>query len=723
MDDVTRREAELTSFVRGPDGMMRARAEELRVAFRAACVVLLFADPPRAEGSGVEFRMWKQTAHVPINYLRGRLRRLRKPRKKKARGEGRAAEREYAQLEATLVEFVCSCSKFYTALLERLQSDARAAERRRSMHRCLLFLGDLARYRELCSGAGAARSKSARVWADADRYYRLSLVHAPMSGHPHNQLAVLASYCELHVVVVYRYVRALCAAEPFSTAGGNLVTLFQKRAAAPAAALVAEAKPVQVLYSEFVRYHGLLFLAHSEPRAAASPAEAALRESERRQRVEALIRMHATVCSRLLDGLRVDGVSGAMLIKLVVVNVYSVAAALRPELRHVDVRGEDSATMLPGLLSTADARDASAAAHVEELSAMAGAIAFGVAAVIAQEAVRRIGDDAGAVTSTSSLGMMAPLAIFCDWLRAHRNNRFFGEGARLSASSVPHSICTAARDGWKRASISLVDALRSVPGLVDAAGVLRAPHSASLSARESTQPLKETVEMRGFLPLERVAPAIEPNATPASGLRGAATRFLKIRLAVELTAAGVGSSESDASSATPAAVVVASACGAMDDDEEEGGGAEADGETILFHAGSRSRQVAASRALRAPLAPAAAPAATPAATPFAPMFTASSAAAGVPATYDEHPSAAAAAAASAASWSAYEAPSTASVFGAPLWSPAPKTHMWGGESAAVAAAPWGFDLPGLPDPKTFREESRSSAVGSKNPFLFHPKHT
>ena len=718
MTEVSRCDAELASFVRGTSGMMRARAEELRVALRAACVVQLFADPVGAKD--VEFRMWKQTAHVPINYLRGRLRRLRKPRKKKARGEGRAAKSEYKQLKATLLEFVSSCSKFYAALLARLESDARAAQRRGSIHRCLLFLGDLARYRELYTGTGDARSKPHGVWAEADRCYRHSLVHAPMSGHPHNQLAVLASYREFHVVVVYRYVRALCAAEPFPTAGGNLVSLFQKHAAAPAAAAAAEATPVQLLYSEFVRYHGLLFLAHSEPRAAASPAEAARRGLTRRQRVDALESMHKKICSLLENGIREgtpNKVGDAALFKLVVINVYSIAAALRPELRHVDARGEDSAAMLPGLLSTADASDASAVAHAGDLSAMAGAIAFDVAAVIAEEAARCIRADAALVTSAPWLGLMAPLAVFCDWLRAHRNNRFFGEGARHSpSSSVPQDMCAAALNKWKRASVSLVDALRSVPGLVEAAGVLRAPHSASLSVRESTQPLKETVDMRGFLPLERVAPAIEPNATPLpTGLRSVATRFLKIRVAVELAAAGIGRCESDASSASPAAVVVASACGAMND-EEEGDGDEADGETILFHAGSKSRQVAASPALRAPFASAPAPAATSAAAPFAAMFTAPPVAAGASATYEERSAGAAAATASAASWSAYEVPSTASVFGAPLWSPTPEGSMWGGESAAVAAAPWGFDMPGLPDPKTFREESRSGAVGS-NPFL------
>jgi len=67
---------------------------------------------------------------------------------------------------------------------------------RQSIHRCLVFLGDLARYRELHS------QKARKNFSVAEGYYYRALAVMPENGNPHNQLAVLATYIEAETIAV-----------------------------------------------------------------------------------------------------------------------------------------------------------------------------------------------------------------------------------------------------------------------------------------------------------------------------------------------------------------------------------------------------------------------------------------------------------------------------------------------------------------------------------------
>ncbi|KAG2642275.1 hypothetical protein PVAP13_2KG198100 [Panicum virgatum] len=93
-----------------------------------------------------------------------------------------------------------------------------------SCHRCLIYLGDLARYKSL-HGDGDSAS---REYAAASSYYMEAASIYPSSGNPHHQLAILASYSGNEVVAVYRYFRSLAADTPFTTARDNLIILFEK---------------------------------------------------------------------------------------------------------------------------------------------------------------------------------------------------------------------------------------------------------------------------------------------------------------------------------------------------------------------------------------------------------------------------------------------------------------------------------------------------------------
>ncbi|XP_017606748.1 nonsense-mediated mRNA decay factor SMG7-like isoform X1 [Gossypium arboreum] len=94
-----------------------------------------------------------------------------------------------------------------------------------SCHRCLIYLGDLARYKGLY---GDGDSKS-REYAAASSYYLQAASIWPSSGNPHHQLAILASYSGDELVAIYWYFRSLAVDNPFSTARDNLIVAFEKR--------------------------------------------------------------------------------------------------------------------------------------------------------------------------------------------------------------------------------------------------------------------------------------------------------------------------------------------------------------------------------------------------------------------------------------------------------------------------------------------------------------
>ncbi|KAL6959251.1 hypothetical protein U1Q18_041153 [Sarracenia purpurea var. burkii] len=93
-----------------------------------------------------------------------------------------------------------------------------------SCHRCLIYLGDLARYKGLY---GDGESKM-RDFAAASSYYVQASSLWPSSGNPHHQLAILASYSGDELVAIYRYFRSLAVDNPFTTARDNLIIAFEK---------------------------------------------------------------------------------------------------------------------------------------------------------------------------------------------------------------------------------------------------------------------------------------------------------------------------------------------------------------------------------------------------------------------------------------------------------------------------------------------------------------
>lgn len=116
------------------------------------------------------------------------------------------------------------------------QGSSIARDMRTSIHRCLVFLGDLARYASqaapkaaaVTAGSSTAANTAAKAeWSKAIGFYRMAAHVLPRSGNPHNQLAVMAFMSGDELKAAYHYARSLSVHVPFMTARENLLQLLQ----------------------------------------------------------------------------------------------------------------------------------------------------------------------------------------------------------------------------------------------------------------------------------------------------------------------------------------------------------------------------------------------------------------------------------------------------------------------------------------------------------------
>ncbi|XP_020234596.1 protein SMG7L isoform X3 [Cajanus cajan] len=96
-------------------------------------------------------------------------------------------------------------------------------------HRCLVCMGDLARYKQQCENPDTQNHN----WSVAATHYLEATRIWPDSGNPQNQLAVLATYIGDEFLALYHCVRSLAVKEPFPDAWNNLILLFEKNRSSP----------------------------------------------------------------------------------------------------------------------------------------------------------------------------------------------------------------------------------------------------------------------------------------------------------------------------------------------------------------------------------------------------------------------------------------------------------------------------------------------------------
>mmetsp|Transcript_7664 Transcript_7664/g.13434 ORF Transcript_7664/g.13434 Transcript_7664/m.13434 type:complete len:774 (+) Transcript_7664:312-2633(+) len=173
--------------------------------------------PAKIAASNLEEQIWRNCYYKRIESYRQQVTKL------SSKSTGQAQTHSFRAVKGAFCHFLDTSSAQYKALLSSLE-DAHAAEKsatkkewiKLAIYRCNLYLGDLARYRELQDDS------KPRSWTTAEKFYRAALAANVSNGNPHNQLAVLADYRGKLFLSMYHYVLSLHSERPFETTHRNL---------------------------------------------------------------------------------------------------------------------------------------------------------------------------------------------------------------------------------------------------------------------------------------------------------------------------------------------------------------------------------------------------------------------------------------------------------------------------------------------------------------------
>ncbi|KAK9760169.1 hypothetical protein K7432_016091, partial [Basidiobolus ranarum] len=191
---------------------------------------IILSDLKFSKENDIEERLWHTIFHGPIKMLRMQLEKLQSKDKN-------AAQRSRVEL-SRLFDLGTG---FYHTLLNsvKLQTDInvdtfgfdllKMKEAKYPKHkeigaaciqRCLTYLGDLARYKEI------SNNKDVSDWTLSREFYAQAVRVYPDSGKPHGQLALLATYSGNHMEAVYWNCLSLVTKYPSTIAKNNLQTLY-----------------------------------------------------------------------------------------------------------------------------------------------------------------------------------------------------------------------------------------------------------------------------------------------------------------------------------------------------------------------------------------------------------------------------------------------------------------------------------------------------------------
>uniref|UniRef100_A0A7S1CBD5 DNA/RNA-binding domain-containing protein n=1 Tax=Bicosoecida sp. CB-2014 TaxID=1486930 RepID=A0A7S1CBD5_9STRA len=518
-----------------------------RVAIRGKYERLIFDDISYAAENDLEQNMWKMCCYKLIERYRRNIR----------EASSLSDDVRDATLRAVTNAFHEFCdeqTEWFQHLLRRFSRRLTAAKSKReedasggadhrvnllewSCHRCLIFIGDLARYKSLHADAPQ------RDWSTATHYYSQANVLLPASGNPHNQLAVLAAYGDAACLAVYRYCRSLMVPVPFLTARENLVVLYEKNrrmllkasdspmverleAAGPQALFrnpAWRAPTLEWLLLRVVRCSGMLFTGVDL------------------ETLPQIIRGIGRDTGRLL---RAQSIGPDLLLQILVITFFGVHnTEFFPE-GHVRTEADDrrraivkSYAMLPLLSFAANmCKHLTASVRSSEASSARGEGVGGAGA----------SRSAPGVVDNPMTALLAPIGVMCDWMRVHP--RFWTSEVPRRAPATPRgrrvgrgrhgdplgshfsdvaTLESLLRHQLVEALVDLGNALSDAGAVPSFSGVPASSPSpatdvAGLSAESDDgargdfvrRTLPEEVELRGFEPLRGMYDALPlPSAT------------------------------------------------------------------------------------------------------------------------------------------------------------------------------------------------------------------
>ncbi|GFQ74680.1 hypothetical protein TNCT_681411 [Trichonephila clavata] len=224
--DISSLQKELSSFlVKGYTVSNVNAAKQCRWKLQLRFENIILADPKYCAEHNPEQSLWKIVYHQVIESLRKKL----------------EDNRENQDLiKETLLNIILEGSIFYENLLEKQEETfgfklskileyeyigtARIPEHLRSVlisvQKTLIYLGDLARYKEQVSQT--ASYGKARSW------YLKAQQLAPKNGIPYHHLAMLAFHTRRRLDAIYYFMRSLAASNPYLSSKESLLPLFDE---------------------------------------------------------------------------------------------------------------------------------------------------------------------------------------------------------------------------------------------------------------------------------------------------------------------------------------------------------------------------------------------------------------------------------------------------------------------------------------------------------------
>ncbi|KAI9910873.1 hypothetical protein PsorP6_010714 [Peronosclerospora sorghi] len=463
-------------------------ANEVRHRLMNAATRLADTYPVFSVSKEVELALWKPCFYRRIEDFRRRIRKYAITAQ-----ADRNLREHFARLSSEFQQFLSEATDFYMHLRDVfarwLQQNGGTTKEsdttlfRQSLHRCYVFLGDLARYRELHS------QKAKKNFAAAEALYYRALAVVPENGNPHNQLAVLATYIEAETVAVYRYCRSLLTSQPFTTAEENLALLFERSRQRPLAAPITfttsspSSKEKSAFLKSFLhrltRMHGILF--------ALSPT--ALSEGSERNEGTALAYprdMEAVLMKDLQTLLHAGVIGDALLLKIVVTNIFCLI--------RTNASRSQSAPMVDAMRLS-----------IRTITSVMEFILDGLNLKLKKGLSSKSPKD----LTLASLRLLGPVVVFCEYLEQHPNMLEKLEQLVLHGPKTLNSdVATDGQDA--RLSHFACFFLETLVKLVNHARLreLYTPLISSTGephehAREEQYLLKEKLELRGFQPLEK----------------------------------------------------------------------------------------------------------------------------------------------------------------------------------------------------------------------------
>ncbi|KAF8413860.1 hypothetical protein HHK36_001854 [Tetracentron sinense] len=237
-------------------GLLHTDVQELYRKTRSSYEKVILNDHELAELHDIEYSLWK-LHYKHIDEYRNKIRQsaANAERMSSAMRQNVATEQNnYDSLLEGFRSFLSEATEFYQDLIMKIRKSyglpnevlffneggiepTKMHECQYSCHRCLICLGDLARYRELHGKPDIQN----RNWSVAATHYLNASIIWPDRGNAQNQLAVLAMYVGDELLALYHCVRSLAVKEPFPDAWDNLILLFEKNRLSPLRSLSNEA--------------------------------------------------------------------------------------------------------------------------------------------------------------------------------------------------------------------------------------------------------------------------------------------------------------------------------------------------------------------------------------------------------------------------------------------------------------------------------------------------